>query len=130
MSKHQIVTLENEYSIHNKSNENEVISEILRKEFFEWLEINGYNNERIKSIFDGIKISASEQSRFNILLRKAKKEKRISLTEMIMFFEESFEKFKKILSIFDSETKFELKKELSEKFHIKLDETNLEEILG
>jgi hypothetical protein len=130
MSKNQIVTLDNQFIIENKSNENEVISEILRKEFYDWMEINGYNLDKIKNLFDDTKISATEQSQFNILIRKAKQEINISLTEIIMFFEEQFTKFKKILSVFDGETNFELKKELSKKFHIKLDETNLEEILG
>jgi len=130
MSKNQIVTLDSQFSIHNKSNESEVISEILRNEFYKWMEENGYELEKIKSIFDGTKLSATEQSRFNLLIRRAKKETNISLTEMIMFFEEQFAKFKKILTVFDGESKFELKKELSSKFHIKLEETNLEEILG
>jgi len=130
MSKNQIVTLDSQFSIQNKSNESEVISEILRNEFYKWMEENGYELEKIKSIFDGTKLSATEQSRFNLLIRRAKKETNISLTEMIMFFEEQFAKFKKILTVFDGESKFELKKELSSKFHIKLEETNLEEILG
>ena len=130
MSKNQIVTLDSQFSIQNKSNESEVISEILRNEFYKWMEENGYELEKIKSIFDGTKLSATEQSRFNLLIRRAKKETNISLTEMIMFFEEQFTKFKKILTVFDGESKFELKKELSSKFHIKLEETNLEEILG
>jgi len=130
MSKNEIVTLDSDLTIRNKSNEVEVISEILRLEFYKWLEVNGYDIEKIKNILDGTKLSATEQSRFNLLIRRAKKETNITLTEMIMFFEEQFAKFKKILSVFDGETNFELKKELAAKFHIKLEETNLDEILG
>lgn len=130
MAKNQIVVLDSMHNINNKTNEKELVTGILRAEFFDWMEENGYDLDKLKNIFDGKKLSASEQSRFNIMVRKAKKEANISLTEIIMFFEESFAKFKKILSVFDGETKFELKKELSEKFHIKLEETNLEEILG
>ena len=130
MPKNEIVMQDGMFNINNRTNEKELVNNILRTEFFDWMKENGYDIDKITEIFDGKKLSASEQSRFNIILRKSKKEMNISLTEIIMFFEESFEKFKKILQVFDGETKFELKKELSEKFHIKIEETNLEEILG
>ena len=90
----------------------------------------GYKYNDIKNIFDDKKLSAGEQSRFNETLRNIKKETTISLTEALVFLEETFVKFKRILSILDNETKFELKKELSQKYKIDLDENTLSQILG
>lgn len=129
MAKNEIIVKDGMFNINNRTNEKELVSDILKREFFDWMEQNGYDLDRLKFIFNGKKLSSSEQSRFNIIIRKSRQEINISLTEIILFFEESFNRFKKILSVFDGETKFELKKELSKKFHIKLEETNLQEIL-
>lgn len=114
----------------DKTNEQELIDEIQKNEFFNWMENHGYSFEEIKEILDGKKVSAGEQSRFNTTLRKAKKDINVSLTEAIVFLEESFVKFKKIINLLDGETRFELKKELSENFKIKLDKSSLSQILG
>jgi len=127
MPKHQI-TFDKEKA-DEKLNEHELINEILKNEFFNWMSSNGYNFNEIKNILDGKKISANEQYKFNEILRKVKKEVKISLTESIIFLEESFVKFKKILAILDNETKYELKKELSSNYHIILKNSNLREIL-
>jgi len=126
MSKHKIVFEKDE----EKTNEQEFINDIQKTEFFDWLNKNGYSFEDIKEILDGKRISAEEQSHFNITLRRAKKEINISLTEIIVYLEEFFVKFKKILTILDGETKFELKKELSSNYKIKLDKNSLSQILG
>ena len=126
MSKHKIIFKKDS---NDKTNEQELIDEIQKSEFFNWMEKNGYTFLYIKEILDSKKISAVEQSQFNLTLRKVKKEINISLTEAIVFLEESFAKFKKILLLLDGETKFELKKELSENFKIKLDKNNLSQIL-
>jgi len=126
MSKHKIIFKKDS---NDKINEQELIDEIQKSEFFNWMEKNGYTFLYIKEILDSKKISAVEQSQFNLTLRKVKKEINISLTEAIVFLEESFAKFKKILLLLDGETKFELKKELSENFKIKLDKNNLSQIL-
>jgi len=113
-----------------KTNEQELIDEIQKTEFFNWMKKNGYFFENIKEILDGKKVSAGEQSRFNVTLRRAKKEINISLTEATVFLEESFVKFNKILALMDGETRFELKKELSSNYKIKLDKSSLSQILS
>jgi hypothetical protein len=128
MSKYKITVIDKE-KVSGKINENEVVNEILKKEFFNWMSENGYGYSQIKEIFDGKRLSANEQNRFNSVIRQAKTEAKISITESIIFLEETYTKFKKIISVFDNETKFELKKELSSNFHIKLDENNLSQIL-
>lgn len=130
MAKNEVVVKDSMFSIKEKSNEKELMNNILRDEFFKWMEERGYDQNKLKSIFECKKINDLDQINFNDILRRAKKQMNISLTDMIMFFEETFETFKKLLLVFDGETTFELKKELSKKYHIKLDETNLNEILG
>lgn len=110
-------------------NEQELINDISKNEFFKWMNNCGYGFNEIKEILDGKKLSAGEQSRFNSILRKAKVEIKVNLTDSIVFLEESFTKFKKIIAILDGETRFELKKELSENFKIKIDENSLSQIL-
>jgi len=127
MSKHQINF---EKDNNEKTNEQELIDEIQKNEFFKWMNKNNYSFENIKEILDGKRISAGEQNRFNTTLRKAKQELKMNLTEIIIFLEESFTKFKKIITILDGETRFELKKELSENFKVKIDKNNLSQILG
>jgi len=125
--KHKIIF---EKDFETKGNEQELINDIQKDEFFAWMIKKGYKYNDIKNIFDDKKLSAGEQSRFNETLRNIKKETTISLTEALVFLEETFVKFKRILSILDNETKFELKKELSQKYKIDLDENTLSQILG
>lgn len=129
MAKHQVNTFD-QSKISEKTNESELVNDILKKEFLNWMEGNGYSFDYLKEIFEGKKMSASEQSKFNETIRKAKTEVNIGLVDIIVLFEENFNKFKKILSILDGETKYELKKELSKKYFIQLDENNLKQILG
>jgi len=129
MAKNKVTTVDKE-KVQCRTNEVELVNDILKKEFFLWMKVNGYEHQELKDIFDGKKISATEQSKFNCTIRRAKSEAKIEISDIILFFEESYVKFKKILSVFDGETTFELKKELSAKYHIPLDKTNLSQILG
>lgn len=110
-------------------NEQELINEISKNEFFNFMKKNGYGFHEIREILDGTRVSSVEQNQFNNLLKKAKSEIKINLMDSIVFLEETFVKFKKIITILDGETKFELKKELSENFKIKLDKNSLSQIL-
>jgi len=127
--KHKITVLDQE-KINQKSNEQEIFNEITKTKFFKWMEEKGYNYIKIKDILDGKKIASQEQSDFNQIIKKNKLENNISITEAILFLEENFVRFSKILLIIDDEVKFELKKELAEKYKIKIDENLLHQILG
>ena len=127
--KHKITVLDQE-KINQKSNEQEIFNEITKTKFFKWMEEKGYNYIKIKDILDGKKIDSQEQSDFNQIIKKNKLENNISITEAILFLEENFVRFSKILLIIDDEVKFELKKELAEKYKIKIDENLLHQILG
>ena len=129
MSKNQISALDKD-KIDTKINELDFIKNIVHKEFFEWMFKNKYSYDNIKDIFEAKKISAIEQHNFNLIIRRFKEESKVSLTELILLFEDRFTTFAKILTIFDEDTISDLKKELSINYHIKLDETNLKLILN
>lgn len=129
MAKHQIKIFEQSKML-NKTNESDLIDNITKKEFFNWMNNNGYSFDYLKEIFECKKISAYEQSKFNETIKRAKTEINIGFIDIVLLFEENFNKFNKILLMFDGETKYELKKELSKKYFVKLDENNIKQILG
>ena len=129
MSKKEIRIVEIE-KISDKINENEIINDIIKNEFFNYMDKKGYSFEVLQKLFECNKISSSEMNNFNVFIRKINKEMTINIYEMVIYFEMYFTKIKKILNLFDKETKFILKKELSKKYHIKIDENNLKLILG
>lgn len=129
MAKHVINMIDKD-KVENKVNESELINEISRQEFHKLMEQNEFGYNELRTLFDAKKICINEQIRFNLTIKKLKKETNISLTEMILFLEETFAKFNKILLVFDGENRFELKKELSVSYHIKLDKNTLSQILG
>lgn len=115
--------------IADKANENELIDNIMKREFFEWLDKKGYDFNFLKNVFDGKKASLIEQNRFNIILRNAKQDLNLDICKMVVYFEEDFTKLRKILAILDGETKFIIKKELSVIYKIAIEENNLKQIL-
>jgi len=115
--------------IADKANENELIDNIMKREFFEWLDKKGYDFNFLKNVFDGKKASLIEQNRFNIILRNAKQDLNLDICKMVVYFEEDFTKLRKILAILDGETKFIIKKELSSIYKIAIEENNLKQIL-
>jgi len=127
MSKNKIET--NKEEMFDGNEENDIINHISKQNFFIWLDKNGFNAEQIKMFFVEKRISSIEQNRFNVILRKAKKETGISIIEMVLYFENNINKLKKILSVLDEETKHILKYELSSKFKIKIDKNMLYKIL-
>ena len=129
MPKHNITTVDREKVI-DKVNENVLVEEIAKTEFFKVLSENGYGHDALKEIFEGKRLSSTEQQKFNTALRRINKDIHISITDCSLYLEEVFIKFKRILSVFDDETKSILKNELSNKFRIKVDENNLGDILG
>lgn len=128
MAKHQITTIDKEKII-ERVNESAWVDDIAKSTFFKLMKNNGYDLDRLKQILEDNKISSTEQYNFNDVLRKIKNEHYISLSDCIIYLEEIFTKFKKILSVFDDDTKLILKKELSEKYHIPVDSNNLKQIL-
>lgn len=110
-------------------NENIIIEKISKQVFFNFLEKHGFNQESLKSIFDNKRISSIQQNKFNIALRVINNDYKISLIECVIFLEEKFIGFKKILSILDDDILYLLKKEMSQEYNIKLKENGLLDIL-
>jgi len=127
MAKNKIET--NREDLFAGNEENDIINIISKQKFFLWLDNNGFNEIEIKRFFKEKRISSTEQNRFNIILRKSKKETGVSIIEMVLYFENNINKLKKIISVLDEETKHILKHELANKFKIKIDKNMLYKIL-
>jgi hypothetical protein len=127
MAKNKIET--NKEDLFDGNEETDIINIISKQNFMNWLEINGFSEKQIKQFFQEKRISSIEQNRFNILLRKAKKETGISIVEIVLYLENSVVKLKKIISILDEDTFHILKHELASKFKIKIDKNMLYKIL-
>lgn len=106
-------------------NENDIMDNICKEEFFEWLNAEGCTIKELKSIFESKRISSNEQMRFNLIIRKANREIHIDIIDIILYFEENFSRFKKIIAILDEETMKMLKDELAKKYNIKLSKSIL-----
>jgi len=112
----------------DKINEMVLMSDISKEKFFEWMNSEGYTLDKIRALLES-NINSIEQYNFNQTLLSAKIECKIDLSDMIIYLEEYFDGFDKLLLLFSDDVKYELKKELSKEYHIKLDETILTQIL-
>lgn len=122
--------LVSENNILNRTDEKKILNDISKDEFFREMKKEGFDIETLRDFFDAKKISGAEQQRFNQALQNIKERSYIKISDAILYIEEHFIKIKKILSLLDSNTKFIVKKELSEKWKIEIDCNNLFEIMG
>jgi len=116
-------------SFFNSTNEKAIFYDITKTDFFKWMSSKGLSSEELKEIFEGKKMNSFEQNKFNMLLRKVKSELLFSIVECLVYLDEAVVDMKKLVCALDSETKYIVKRELSEKYRIPLDKTNLSEIL-
>ena len=86
--------------------------------------ISGDNNK--KHIIN-VNIKMKEQ--FNFLLQQLKSKFAFDIIESIIFIEQDYANMKIIFSILDMETKGILKRELAEKFNIRITNTRLNEFI-
>lgn len=121
----QLVNLDN---INGRSEEKELFESISRKEYFDWMSKHGYDREGLKKLFENKRVNSSEQSRFNAILKRAKKEIDIGISDSVIYLEEKYVKMKKILTLLDEDVKFILKCELEENFKIETEKTHLDEL--
>jgi hypothetical protein len=119
MSKNKIESISRD-NFFDKTKENEMINDISRAEFMAWMEENGYDANRLRKLFEEKRISSVEQSKFNYLLKKTKKELKISIVDCVLYLDELMDKIKKIVSCLDEDTKYMLKSELAKKYKINL----------
>ena len=109
--------------------ESDIINNISKQNFLEWMQMNGFTEDQLKHFFQEKRISSIDQNRFNVILRKAKEETGISLIDAVLFLENVNNKQKKILSVLDEETRHILKHELAAKFRIKIERNMLYKIM-
>jgi len=123
----KLVNLDN---ITNKSDERELFDNISRGEFFNWLSDHGYDRANLKLLFENKRVNSSEQNRFNAVLKRAKVEIEINISDSVLYLEDSFVKLKKILTLLDEDVRYILKCELEEKYKIKSETAHLDELIG
>lgn len=111
-----------------RTNENELFDDISRQEYFKWMENQGFSCENLMKLFENKRISSIERNRFNLILKRAKSEINVDIYESILYLEEQFVKMKKILNLLDDELRYLLRTELEEKYKIKTDKTNFDEM--
>ena len=111
-----------------RTNENELFDDISRQEYFKWMENQGFSYENLMKLFENKRISSIEQNRFNSILKRAKYEINVDIYESVLYLEEQFVKMKKILNLLDDELRYLLRTELEEKYKIKTDKTNFDEM--
>ena len=105
-----------------RTNENELFDDISRQEYFKWMENQGFSYENLMKLFE------NKRNRFNSILKRAKSEINVDIYESILYLEEQFVKMKKILNLLDDELRYLLRTELEEKYKIKTDKTNFDEM--
>jgi hypothetical protein len=105
-------------------NEDELFDDINKKKFYNWLNKNGYTKEKLQVLFDRTKIDGMEQNKFNNTLIRASLETDITISEMVLFFEDDLIKMKNILFVLDKTVKNKIKEELSHKYSIKIEKNN------
>ena len=128
-----LLMAKNEIKLPTKSkneleDENLIIDNIIQKKFFDYLKFYEYDESKLKELFER-KILPNEQIEFNETLRLAKIKLDLSFTEIILFLEDYYLKAKKLLTVLDEESILMLKKELSKKYGIIIENNNLGQIL-
>lgn len=88
----------------------------------------GYDYKTISRYIEGGVYSLNEQHEFNIVLRKMGRKHNISITECILFLEDSI-LLSNILKFIDDETEWVLKDELAKKYNINKKNNKLFELL-
>ena len=114
MAKNKIETNKEEFF--DGTEENNIINNISKDNFIFWLNENGFDGVYLKKFFQEKRISSVEQNRFNIVLRKCKKELSVSIIDMILYLESPINRLKKIISTLDESTRHILKHELAGKY--------------
>jgi hypothetical protein len=129
MAKNEIKVV-SDAKINDRVNEREMLDEITKGELFDWFHQNGYSYSRLEEIFEGNRVTSNEQNHFNIILRKAKDEIEMEITDIILYLENEFSDLRRLMAIVDDETKHILKIELAANYKINVDKNSLEQILS
>jgi len=126
MSEHMIETelIKNEYD-EFKRNEDNIHRELDGDRFYQILEdVYGYTYETISKYIEGGVYTFNEQHEFNIVLRKMKRQHNIGISDSILFMEDTIS-LNHIMKFIDDETERTLKCEMSDKYSIEEEISNL-----
>ena len=105
-------------AIKTASTQHSLVKELDSDRFFRLLkEEYGFDYKSISKFIEGGVYSFNEQHEFNIILRKMKRDKNISISESILFLEDGM-LLNHILKFIDDETEWILKDELASRYGI------------
>jgi hypothetical protein len=124
------INMVNQDSINKKTHETDLIDEILKNEFFKMMKDSGFDFNVLKEMFESKRITVNEQFKFNICIRRVKKELNMSFIDCVVFIEEYFAKLKKVIGILDEESMCLLKNELADKYKLNIPKSKLDEFLN
>jgi len=124
-----IIKKSNTNEMVHREAETEIIKEIQKTTFFNFMESEGFSFDYLETFFENRGICSKEQSKFNIALRKSKSTCKLDIVDGVVFLEEFFTKFRKIISLLDGQTKGCIKKELSNRHGLKIDKNYLYKII-
>jgi hypothetical protein len=116
-------------SLLNHTEENNIIDSLYQKHFLKIMKKEGFSFLYLQQLLEMNKVSSNEQLKINYVLRKLKKEFNIELCESIIYLEQIFTTFKKIIILLDDQSKSILKEELINKYKIKEEENNLMDLI-
>lgn len=109
-----------------KYNENEMVDEIGRNSFFRIMKENGVNFDEVKQ---KQKSSNEQFHKFNFLIRKLKKENRISFIDVFNYLNEMVCEYNESLDCFDEASKYYLRREMGEKYFIKMKSNKMKKFI-
>jgi len=128
MSKHKINLIDPEKII-NRTDEDNIVTEMSKTEFFKQLDKRGFSIEVLYDIGSNSRISGIQQNKFNVALIEVIEETGLELVEAIIYLEDIFVKFNKVLSMLDSKTKLLLKQKMAKRYNIEIEKNNLCDLL-
>ncbi len=102
--------------LQKRSHETELIDEMNRRNLYDYVENHGFDI-RVFLYSNGI---GSEKNKFNMILRGAKHDLKISMYDMVVYIAEDFSTIRLVFMALDDENKQIVKNELLKEFNVKL----------
>jgi len=126
MKKRIDISLNDRQSLLGRRVENDILNKMHKDIFIDFVK---ECEIRLEYLFTKTKLCVQDYHNFNLFLRKLKEKYGVNIYETMLFMEDYYVKFKKILSMLDADNAFELKKEMSKKYNIKILTTTLPDFL-
>lgn len=111
--------------------ENHTCQEIDNNRILGYMSTLGYNDDVLMDILNDDKFETTYKCGFNCAIRDIIKQNHIPMFDVIIFIEKNFVDGKRVWdTILDNRNKEQLKKEVSESYHIKLSECSIEDFFS